>query len=54
MPSNNRIAVVTGATSPLGRSVTKHFLAHDIHVIGTYRTEESETALRDELGVSGL
>ena len=48
--AESKIAVVTGATSPLGRSVTKHFLEYGIHVIGTYRTEESMAALRSELG----
>lgn len=50
MAANVKTAVVTGATSPLGRSVTKEFLAHGIRVIGTYRKEESAVALQDELG----
>jgi NAD(P)-dependent dehydrogenase (short-subunit alcohol dehydrogenase family) len=45
-----KIAVVTGATGSLGSSVTKELLSHGIHVIGTYRTEESLTALRNDLG----
>jgi NAD(P)-dependent dehydrogenase (short-subunit alcohol dehydrogenase family) len=50
MMSNGKIAVVTGSTSPLGRSVIKEFLSRGIHVIGTYRNEEAEMALRKELG----
>jgi NAD(P)-dependent dehydrogenase (short-subunit alcohol dehydrogenase family) len=50
MAAKVKIAVVTGATSPLGRSVTKEFLEHGIRVIGTYRSEASESALRTELG----
>ena len=44
------IAVVTGATGALGSAVTKELLSHGIHVIGTYRTEESVAALRADLG----
>jgi NAD(P)-dependent dehydrogenase (short-subunit alcohol dehydrogenase family) len=50
MAANGKIAVVTGATSPLGRSVTKEFLARGIRVIGTYRSEGSDSAQRTELG----
>jgi NAD(P)-dependent dehydrogenase (short-subunit alcohol dehydrogenase family) len=50
MAENVRIAIVTGSTSPLGSSVTKEFLAHGIRVVGTYRSEESVSALRTELG----
>jgi NAD(P)-dependent dehydrogenase (short-subunit alcohol dehydrogenase family) len=48
--ANDRIAVVTGATSPLGRSVTKEFLTQGIKVIGTYHSEGSDAELRTELG----
>ena len=41
MAANIRIAIVTGATSPLGGSVTREFLAQGIHVMGTYRSEDS-------------
>jgi NAD(P)-dependent dehydrogenase (short-subunit alcohol dehydrogenase family) len=50
MAANDRVAVITGATSPLGRSVAKELLAQGIRVIGTYRTEGSDAALRTELG----
>jgi NAD(P)-dependent dehydrogenase (short-subunit alcohol dehydrogenase family) len=49
---NSKIAVVTGSNSPLGRSVIKELLSRGIHVIGTYRSEEAEVALRKELGAS--
>jgi NAD(P)-dependent dehydrogenase (short-subunit alcohol dehydrogenase family) len=48
--AERKIAVVTGATGSLGSSVTRELLAHGIHVIATYRTEGSLTALRGELG----
>jgi NAD(P)-dependent dehydrogenase (short-subunit alcohol dehydrogenase family) len=50
MAANDRIAVVTGVNSPLGRSVAKEFLAQGIRVIGTYRSEGSDAELRTGLG----
>jgi NAD(P)-dependent dehydrogenase (short-subunit alcohol dehydrogenase family) len=50
MTANVRIAIVTGATSPLGSSVTREFLAQGIRVVGTYRSEDSVAELRTELG----
>jgi NAD(P)-dependent dehydrogenase (short-subunit alcohol dehydrogenase family) len=44
------IAVVTGATGSLGSSVTREFLSHGIHVIGTYHSEGSLETLRNDLG----
>lgn len=46
----DRIAVVTGSTSPLGSSVTRELLSHGTHVVGTYRKETSLQSLRSELG----
>jgi NAD(P)-dependent dehydrogenase (short-subunit alcohol dehydrogenase family) len=48
--AEKKIAVVTGATGALGGSVTRELLEHGIHVIITYRTAESLSALEDELG----
>ena len=48
--AESRIAVVTGATGSLASSVTKELLKHGIHVIVTYRTEESLEVLRNDLG----
>jgi NAD(P)-dependent dehydrogenase (short-subunit alcohol dehydrogenase family) len=50
MEQERRVAVITGATGALGRVVTKEALQENLKVISTYRSEETQTELRDFLG----
>ena len=38
----SRIALITGASRGLGRSMALHLAANGVHIIGTYRSQENE------------
>lgn len=48
--NKKRIAIITGATSGIGKATARKFTAEGIHVVGNGRTAEKLTALEQELG----
>jgi len=50
MEEKGKVAMVTGATGSLGRSVTKNLLDEGLRVISIYKNDNSQEALLDYLG----
>lgn len=50
MNLNDKVAVVTGASSGLGLAFSRALVARDAHVFGLSRRRETLEAIRDELG----
>ncbi|MCI0710796.1 MAG: SDR family oxidoreductase [Chloroflexi bacterium] len=54
MQLENKVAIVTGASSGIGVAIARELNAHGIHLMITARREDKLNALRDELTESGV